>query len=286
LTTWTVLAKTQHSDISPSLALAASGSVHAAFVRQGSGIRSTSNRTGTWVVEVVPGSTRGESPSVAVTAGGTPSVAFASFVSRATSILRIASKTSKGWTLRTVATGDVGQPSLKIDSLGKRHLVFVRRSGSAAGLYYATDRTGTWTTTRLTSATGVEAPRLILDAARHVHVAYVRAAPGSSRVLYVTNATGHWVTSIVSGSGNASSPELALDGSGRPVIAYTAGLPFESGAAVVAERAGAGWTQQPATTDRIAGRPGLAIDGAQLHLLALRPFADPQDAGQLIHAMR
>jgi hypothetical protein len=283
---WTRLAITSHSDISPSMALSATGAVHAAFVRQGSGIRYTSNRTGTWVVEVVPGSMRAEAPSVALTNGGTPSVAFSAFLSRSSYLLRIASKTAAGWTVRTIATGDVGQPSLKIDALHKRHLVYVRRSGTAPGLYYATDRTGSWQTTRLTSATDVEWPRLVLDSARHVHVAYVRSVPGFSRVLYVTNATGRWVTSTASAPAGGSSPEIGLDAAGRPVIAYTAARSSEGGPAWMAERVGSGWVRSRATEDLIAGRPGLAIDGASLHLVALRPFADANGAGQLIHAQR
>lgn len=283
---WTRLAITSHSDISPTMALSASGAVHAAFVRQGSGIRYTSNKTGTWVIEVVPGTARGEAPSLALTNGGTPSIAFSTFVSRSSYILRIASKTSTGWTLRTIATGDVGQPSLKIDQSGKRHLVYVRRSGSAPGLYYASDRTGTWKTVRLTAAPDVELPRLVLDLGRHVHLAYGRSAAGFSRVLYVTNATGSWVTSTASAPAGGSSPEIILDDAGTPVIAYTAARSFEGGPAWIAEQIGSAWMRSPATEDLIAGRPGLAIDGTTLHVVALRPCADASGDGQLIHASR
>jgi len=283
---WRVLAKTSNFDVAPSLALSVAGAVHAAWVREGSGIRYTSNRTGTWVVEVIPGGQGGESPSIALTNGGTPSIAFSVPISRTSHTLRVASKTASGWTLRTVATGDVGQPSLKIDQSGKRHLVYVRRTGSAPGLYYATDRSGSWRTTRLTSAPDVESPRLVLDSTRHVHVAYVRASLTLSRVLYVTNATGPWVTSTVSAPAGGSGPEITLDGAGRPVVAYVAARPYEGGAAWVAERAGTIWVRSAAIVDQMAGRPGLALDGAALHLLALRPFADPQGAGELVHATR
>jgi hypothetical protein len=164
--------------------------------------------------------------------------------------------------------------------------VYVRRSGTAPGLYYATDRTGTWKTVRLTAATDVGSPRLVLDSARHVHVAYVRSSAGFSRVLYVTNVTGAWVTSTASAPAGGSSPEITLDASERPVIAYTGGPSFEGGPAWVAERAGSTWTRSPATEDLVAGRPGLAIDGTTLHIVVLRPFADPSGDGQLIHTER
>ena len=82
---WRLLAVTRHSDVWPSLALAAGGAIHAAWVRQGSGIRYTTNRTGTWRVEVVPVGSGGETPSVALTNGGSPSVAFSVPLSRASS---------------------------------------------------------------------------------------------------------------------------------------------------------------------------------------------------------
>lgn len=283
---WRLLAVTRHSDVAPTLALSAAGAVHAAWVRQGYGIRYTSNTTGRWGVEVVPGGTRGEAPSIALTNGGSPSVAFTVPVSRFNSTLRIASKISTGWSLRTVASGDVSQPSLDIDQYSKRHIVWVKRTGTSPGLYYATDRSGTWRTTRLTSATDVAAPRIVLDLARNVHVAYVRTGTTISRVLHVTNASGAWRTTTASGPAGGSNPEIALGAGERPVISSTAGRADEAAPAWVAEWTGTGWTRSAATEDVVVGRSGLAIAGTGLHLLALRPFAAAYGDGDLIHMVR
>lgn len=283
---WRLLAVTRHSDISPTLALSAGGAVHAAWVRQGYGIRYTTNRTGTWGVEVVKGGSGGESPSIALTNGGSPSVAFTVSMSRTSNALRIASKISTGWVYRTVATGDIGQPSLQIDQFSKRHIVWVKRTGTSPGLYYATDRSGTWRTTRLTSATDVAAPRLVLDLARNAHVAYERTGTTLSRVLYVTNASGAWKTTTASAPAGGSSPEIELGANERPVIVYTAAQSGGAGPAWIAEWTGTGWTRSAATEDVVARRSGLATDGAALHVLALRPFADPSGDGELIHTVR
>jgi hypothetical protein len=290
---WRLLAKTSWSDVSPSLALSAGGAVSLAFVRQGSGLRFTSNRTGTWRVEAIPGTnSRSFSPSLALTSGGTPSIAYTAQASRTSATIRIASRTASGWTTRTIATGDVSQPSLRIDQWSKRHLVYVRNAGTSSGLYYATDRSGTWKTIRIAAARDVSSPRLVLDLARHVHVAYVRGEPLAPRVMHVTNVTGAWRTTTASLAAEGSSPDITLDVDGRPIIAYVAGRPDAPASIWIAEGNGTAWTRTQATGDAMFGRPGVAIVGipgvspanGRLHVLALRPFADLD--GELVHAAR
>ena len=74
--TWRRLAITNNFDSQASLALAAGGAVNVAWARAGAGIRFTSNKTGTWKVEVISTGGDGYSPSLALTNGGTPSVAY------------------------------------------------------------------------------------------------------------------------------------------------------------------------------------------------------------------
>ena len=284
--TWRRLAITNNFDSQASLAVAAGGAVNVAWARAGAGIRFTSNKSGTWKVEVISTGGVGYSPSIALTNGGTPSIAFVSTVSRTAQAIGIASKTASGWNTRTIVTGPVADPSLRIDQFGKRHLVYMVHNGSARGLFYATDRSGTWRTTRLTSATDVYSPRLVLDLARHVHVAYERSTPSSSRVLHVTNAAGAWVTTTASAAGGGSSPDLTLDANQRPVISYLGGQAGTSAPVWIATRTATGWTRTAATTDALTGRSGVALRGTEVNIVGLLPFADPQNDGELVHVAR
>jgi hypothetical protein len=238
------------------------------------------------VIETVPDSDGAQWPSLALTIGGTPSVAYVVPTSTTAGDLRIASKTVGGWVDRTIATGDVASPSLRIDQWSKRHVVFVRRSGAGAGLYYATDRSGTWETTRLTTAADVATPRLLLDVEGSAHVVYARSDATAPHVLYATNASDAWQTSTVSGATGGSNPEIALDPTGRPVVAFLGGPSFAASPVWVARLADGVWSREVVSEDGFAGRPGLVVEEAAEHLVALKPFADPLGAGELIHAFR
>lgn len=285
-TAWRILAMTRSADVAPSLDLAAGGAVSVAWIREGSGVRVTSNRTGAWVIEALPDSNGAQWPSLALTIGGMPSVAYVVPTSTTAATLRIASRTVGGWVDRTIATGDVASPSLRIDQWGKRHVVFVRRSGTGSGLYYATDRSGTWETTRLTTAADVAAPRLLLDLAGSAHVVYARSDATAPRVLYATNVSNAWQTSTVSGATGGSNPEIALDATGRPVVAFPGGPSFAASPMWVARLVDGVWSREVVSEDTFAGRPGLVVEVAAEHLVALRPFADPMGAGELIQASR
>lgn len=285
-TAWRILAMTHSADVAPSLDLAAGGAVSVAWIREGSGVRVTSNRTGAWVIEALPDSNGAQWPSLALTIGGMPSVAYVVPTSTTAATLRIASRTVGGWVDRTIATGDVASPSLRIDQWGKRHVVFVRRSGTGSGLYYATDRSGTWETTRLTTAADVAAPRLLLDLAGSAHVVYARSDATAPRVLYATNVSNAWQTSTVSGATGGSNPEIALDATGRPVVAFPGGPSFAASPMWVARLVDGVWSREVVSEDTFAGRPGLVVEVAAEHLVALRPFADPMGAGELIQASR
>lgn len=285
-TAWRLLAMTHSADVAPSLDIAAGGAVSVAWIREGSGVRVTSNRTGAWVIETVPDSNGAQWPSLALTIGGAPSVAYVVPTSTTVADLRIASRTVGGWVVRTIAMGDVASPSFRIDQWAKRHVVFVRRSGPGPGLYYATDRSGTWETTRLTTATDVATPRLLLDPAGSAHVVYARSDVTAPRVLYATNASSAWQTSTVSGATGGSNPEIALDPTGRPVVAFPGGPSFAAAPVWVARLADGVWSREVVSEDGFAGRPGLVVEAAAEHLVARRPFADPVGAGELIHAFR
>lgn len=284
--TWTRLAVTSAQDREPSLALNASGRVSVAFLREGVGLRYTSNRTGTWVVEPLAGTREALMPSLALTSGGTPAIAYERHSGRATLGISLLYKTSTGWRTRTVTTGDDHAPSLAIDQYGVRYLAFVRTSG-ARGLWFGTDRGGTWRFTRLTSATDVQAPSLALDLWRHVHVAYERHGATSSRVLEVTNVAGSWRTTTVSDGRGGVAPAMAVAATDVPIVsvAYMTDPRMAPAVPLVATQDTLAWSrsQVSATAFDTANRPGFAIERSGRRHLALY---EPNAIGEfsLVHA--
>ena len=102
-------------------------------------------------------------------------------------------------------------------------------------------------------------------------------------MLHVTNASGSWVTTIATGAEGGTLPDITLDANQRPVIAYVAGRSDAAAPIIVATRTGSSWTRAAATTDGLAGRPGVAFRGTDLHLVSILPFGDAINDGELVH---
>lgn len=160
-----------------------------------------------WVREEIHPS--GASPDLDIDAEGDPHIVFRQVNTPATIY---ATKSEVGWVLETVDSTHGGNHCrIRVDDMGRVHIVYAGRGNEGYGLRYAVRESGSWTI-EVISTGAISTLGFDLDANGNAHIAY-----HDGLIRYATNAAGGWQYSTV---GSGSWLDLAVDSTGTPHIAF------------------------------------------------------------------
>jgi RHS repeat-associated protein len=248
----------------PSLAIDASGDLHASYWANIPDSTRYAKRTGTtWTTQIVePGLNKGLYTSLKVDGSGNPHISYWDW---ANGDLKYAKWTGSAWNVQVVeSTGTVGRgTSLALDGSGNPHISYIDSSNGT--LKYAKWTGSAWsiqtvTTTGTASiSTGLAlyngTPRIAYHAATTAQLKYAIWS-GTSWSFQTVDAVSGWIT----WEGQPTMLSLVLDGSGNGRIAYNSGT---SADLKYAAWTGSSWSVQTLdSTGDVGKSPSLAIDAA------------------------
>lgn len=166
---------------------------------------------GAWVREEVYAN--GFGPDLALDAQGAPHLVFEDIGTPKT---LYATKTPSGWVIETVDGLNGSRHSrIRVDDLGRVHVVYAGRGNEGFGLRYAVRENGVWNIQVISPNAGVSWLGFDLDADGNAHITY-----DDTIIRYATNKGGSWQVSNI---GTGRWPDLAIDSTGAPHIAWRSG---------------------------------------------------------------
>ncbi len=247
----------------PSLELDGSDRPHIGYLDTTGGVAKYACLSGTvWITETVgPAATSGQL-SLALDTGGQPHLSYCSpgIDSQTCGGLEYAYLAGASWITETVDDdGDMGRyNSLALDSVGRPHICYYRRSGEE--LRYAHYDGATWLTE--TIATRAGPCSLALDAEDRPHISYAidHSAGGSVKYTYYDGISWHIETVNPNYIGYNS---LALDDAGHPHIGF-----YYRFGSIYVHYDGVHWYGRTVETPAEYLYPSLALDSAGMPHLA------------------
>ena len=194
--------------LEPSAAIDADGFVHVAYASR-DGVWYATNRTasGAWIRTKVISNAGGifyGAPSLALSRGGVPSIAYEG-VSTSGTWIGVGSLWHGHFALRTphLRSGHLTTPSLAIDRRGVLHLAFrLASAGANYGLWRGTASCAacTWTLSRIDASLIDIQPSIALDSAGHEIIAFRRSSSGAADGTYLIGTATSWRATRISGT--------------------------------------------------------------------------------------
>jgi hypothetical protein len=192
------------------------------------------NRTGSWVVQVLSGSSigsfwAGASPRISVSAAGLPQITYRGDdypfyrIHHATIVAGV-------WAYQVLATGNAvdGSSSVRTDHYGDCFLAISGNLGWSmpARTYFtaSTDGGVSWSSPVLvTGGYSAATPVLGVDWQGNSHIVWQETNGNfyTGTIFYTTDLGGSWATTQLTGSGENARPSIAVDGSGGVHVLYT-----------------------------------------------------------------
>lgn len=239
----------------PSIAIEEGGAIHVTHGE--AGLRHVTNRTGTWVEQMIDPDADGPT-SMKVDARG---VIHVSYISPAG--LRHATDAGGDWVVATIDEAASGASSLALDGLGTPHLLY---AASGAAHLLRLDPDG-WTSLIAVDG-GAGAPSLAVAADGSVHATFSAVTGSDSGVWYMKSpdAAGDWSVELVAPGSPVVSTSLALDPAGSAHIAFSFAKDGANGLRHATNESGA-WTTELVDDSDVVWSASLAASPTQTGLL-------------------
>ncbi|MCW4030260.1 MAG: hypothetical protein NWE92_11510 [Candidatus Bathyarchaeota archaeon] len=262
---WVIETADSTSDVvssATSLALDSNGDPHISYCNDPHDLLYAKKTGSSWTIETVDYlKVVGEDSSIALDAAGNPHITYV--MSSPSTNISYVTKTGSGWHHETIAArGSLMYTSLKLDSSGSPHVVFLNNTDSV--LKYATKLGGGWTIENVDTNV-MSSNSLALDSSGNPHISYFDQ---TGRALkYATKTSTGWMIETVDDTGYSAGlySGIAIDSYDNPHIAYY----FTEGSTAClkyANKTATGWTTEtvdnPGSGKNVGWYISLAIDSA------------------------